>query len=268
MRTSSALAALAVVVLSHAAAYAQDGYLGDPPPNADGASEGEGAGDGYLPGSAEGEPTDGYLPGTDRSAEDEGYLPDGQQPDADTLAAMSSAAPAPTIEIGFWAGPDVNTTFFGGEPTVMMGGVGAVVVNHNFALGGAGWGSLIDLAPPDNYTSLGFDPGTAKLAINYGGATLEGLFFDEQIVSLGVRLLLGGGQAALLDPATGRSIGANTARFFAAEFSADAAVNITSYFRVRAGAGYRLAAVNEADWIDNRDLFGPTVHVGLIFGWF
>lgn len=186
---------------------------------------------------------------------------------AGTALAQSPLSPAPEttesqtlldgdIENGGYGGPTATYSRMLGSDVLLVGGRGAWLINHRFALGAAVHG----LIP----TRTAFPVGTNDrydLRLGYGGLWLEYVFTPHRVVHSSVGVLLGGGW---LNRRSGTFPGEETLGMdlvLAAEPSVMAEVNVTRFFRAGAGISYRYLGGVDLEGVDSGDLsaFAGTV---------
>jgi hypothetical protein len=190
-------------------------------------------------------------------------------------AALPAAAQAPDpaspggplqvqrIESAFVFQPDVKITEVDGRTSTLVGGQLGVLTDGAFFAGGG----LYTLANRDD-----------DLELTYGGLVLGWQFLTRGPVSLGVKGLVGYGEATLGDdvtivrpgdPRRGVAGGATTVRFlsedgfFVAEPQATVQWRILRWLAVDGSVGYR--AVAGADRFDER-VRGAAASAGIRFG--
>ena len=118
---------------------------------------------------------------------------------------------------------DVN-----GQFAVFAGGRGGWIINHAFVLGAAGYGLTNDIrffagGPPRQ-----FDFG-------YGGLDLEAIIGSDRLIHATVNAMIGGGGITPLS-------GEPTDAVFVLQPQANIDLNVTTFFRMSLGGGYRYVA--------------------------
>jgi hypothetical protein len=176
------------------------------------------------------------------------------------------------FESGGYGAPVVKFTSVKGEFAVMVGGYGGWLINHAFMLGGGGYGLVTrhDLEPAAGTVGL---PEDHRIEFGYGGGILEFIFSPMAVVHATVSLLIGGGTVSVRGYDvlfTDWLYGYESTRdgVFVLEPSVNAEVNITSFFRVNAGASYRFVNGVSMYGLKNADLSGASVNLALKFGKF
>jgi hypothetical protein len=168
------------------------------------------------------------------------------------------------IESGGFGAPVVRFTDVNDDFGVMVGGRGGWIVNHAFSLGGGGYGlaNSIDAGPAV--------PDSLELSMGYGGLELEFIGRSDRLVHLTFYTLIGAGGVSINpegDDDNGDDDGESDA-FFVVEPIANVELNITTFFRINAGAGYRFVWNVDTPGLENKDLSGATVSLTFKFGKF
>lgn len=176
---------------------------------------------------------------------------------------------------GGYGASAVALTTLNGTTTAMIGGQGGWVLNRRFVIGGA----IRGIAPHPSVDLQNVPqtaPESAQLQLGYGGLLLEYIGAPSNLLHYGAELVVGGGTINLLDNA-GFQAGASVpeesierSAVFATELGARAELNITHFFRVGLGGGYRLirgAGLEKTD-MSNSDLSAPYGQLSLRFGSF
>lgn len=142
-------------------------------------------------------------------------------------------------DFGGFGGPVVKFTRVAGEDVVMNGGRGGLIVNRRLVIGGGGY----SLARDNIRTGFRFDNGDAPdLRFDYGGVELEFITRPSKLVHATFYTLIGGGQARYSSERTtggsvlSQSLGSDV---FVIEPAVNVELNVTNWFRLGFGAGYR-----------------------------
>jgi hypothetical protein len=174
------------------------------------------------------------------------------------------------LESGGYGAPVVKFTNFKGEFAVIVGGYGGWLINHSFLLGGGGYGLATHHKLSTSSGSAIF-PEDGRIIFGYGGGILEYIFSPRAVVHATICLLIGGGSVSVqeqwTDPATWVH-GYQTDEFFVLEPSVNVELNVTTFFRVDAGASYRFVNGVSAFDLKNADLSGASINIALKFGSF
>jgi hypothetical protein len=163
------------------------------------------------------------------------------------------------VESGGFGAPVVRFSEVNDEFAVFVGARGGWIINHVFFLGGGGYGLAndIDLDKIRN-------PSFRDVEFGYGGLEMGFIGQSDRIVHFTVQLLIGAGGVTRND----NFVFYDDDAVFVLEPSADVVLNVTTYFRLAAGGGYRMVAGSETPGIDNEDLSAPFASLALKFGRF
>lgn len=138
---------------------------------------------------------------------------------------------------GGFGAPVVKFSEVANEFAVFAGGRGGWIINHTFVLGGGGYGLANDIRFSDSVTGRDIEFG-------YGGLELEYINSSSRLVHFSVYLLIGGGglSGTVLEDES----------VFVLEPALNGELNITSFFRLNAGVGYRwVSAVDNPGFEDS-----------------
>ena len=165
------------------------------------------------------------------------------------------------VEHGGFGGPYVKFTQVNGQFGLLVGGRGAWVINHVFAIGGGGCGlaNNVDSGRPDSLLSFG-----------YGGGILEWIIRSDEVLHFTAETLIGGGGIGLFqeDQANSGNRDHHSDGVFVLEGAANLELNVATWFRVAAGVGYRMVSGVEIAGLENSDFSGPAATLMLKFGKF
>lgn len=164
---------------------------------------------------------------------------------------------------GGYGGPTVAVTSVNGEAALLAGGQGGWILNRRFVIGAAGRG-LVTL--PDTE----FGEQSAQIQMGYGGLLLEYIGAPAELVHYGLGIVVGGGIAQIVDlPFDPQFDGdLDQSGVFVAEPGARLEVNVTRYFRLGIGGGYRLVRGSDLRTVSNGDLSGLYSRLSFRFGSF
>jgi len=172
---------------------------------------------------------------------------------------------------GGFGGPVVKFTRLDGEFGLLLGGRGGWIINHAFSIGGGGYG-LVNAIPGPAGTG---DMAEPLLAMGYGGFEMEYVRHSGKLIHSTLSLLIGGGGAGYHEKTDedwdfGNDVDDNPTwdSFFIAEPGIGVEMNITSFFRINAGASYRFVSGIEKNGLTNEDIGGPSVVLTFKFGKF
>jgi len=171
------------------------------------------------------------------------------------------------IESGGYGGLEVKFGNINGEWEVLVGGRGGWIINHQFVLGGAGYG----MATPGE-TNPGIIPPylNEQFEMGYGGVLLAYINNSHKLIHLAVETLIGGGG---ISHYYGRNDDVfdtdyDGDAFFIIEPGVNFELNITRKFRFAAGASYRITSGVEYRDLEDGDITGPAINLMLKFGKF
>jgi hypothetical protein len=149
-----------------------------------------------------------------------------------------------------------------GKAGLIMGGRGAWIINHKFAIGGGGYNLTTEIE-----TKASSDGAKAQfLKLEYGGLELEYIHNSSKLVHWTILALFGGG--------TIRSVERNPENvceenhFTMIEPGANLDLNVNSWLRIGVGASYRIAIGVNSKFVTNADISGPSAVGILKFGSF
>ena len=128
---------------------------------------------------------------------------------------------------GGFGAPVVKFSEVANEFAVFAGGRGGWIINHTFVIGGGGYGLANDIRFSDLVTGRDIDFG-------YGGLELEYINSSDQLLHFTIYLLIGGGGLS------GTVVQEESV--FVLEPALNGEVNVTKFFRLNAGVGYRWVA--------------------------
>ncbi len=168
---------------------------------------------------------------------------------------------------GGYGAPTVAVTSINGDAGVMVGGRGGWIINRQFVLGGGGHGLATRFRVPIDHPTLE----SALVEFGYGGVLLEYIGAPSELIHYGAELLIGGGDAALVENEyVDHDDHLEEVEFFVTEAGGRVELNVTSFFRLGLSGGYRLAAGDEFDRanLSADDFSGPYGQLSLRFGGF
>lgn len=162
------------------------------------------------------------------------------------LAAMALATEELSAQGGF-GGVHANSEFTPNGNLLLIGGGGAWVINSNFYLGGAGYGSANSLATANgDFSSMG-----------YGGLMLGYFTEVRESIRLGGDILTGSGGYSLDELSEG---------FFFLEPNIKAWYSINHAMHLSAGFYYRIAYLNADSVLNSQALNNFGIKLSLNFG--
>jgi hypothetical protein len=165
------------------------------------------------------------------------------------------------IESGGFGGPVVKFGTFNGETGVLVGGRGGWIINHSFILGGGGYGLT------NNVRAKTLGPnGERYINFGYGGLELEYIPQSDKLVHLSFMVLIGAGGVGWRDEEFGHN--SEDDAVFIVEPAVHATLNVTSSFRISAGASFRVITGVSSNVSSNASLSGPSAVLTFRFGKF
>jgi hypothetical protein len=169
------------------------------------------------------------------------------------------------ISNGGFGGPVIKYTQIKNEPAVLVGGRGGWIINHTFVIGGGGYG-LANQIEADYFTNYN----QPYIDFGYGGLELEYIIQSDQLVHFSVYTLIGAGGVHFRDNSYDDwdDWHSDSDEFFVLEPALNVEVNITSFFRINAGANYRYISGLNYNNLNNEDFAGFSGVLTLKFGSF
>jgi hypothetical protein len=132
-----------------------------------------------------------------------------------------------SMESGGMGAPVVKFSEVAGQFALFLGGRGGWIINHTFLIGGGGYGLANDI-------DLDGLPPRRDLEFGYGGLDLEYINSSNNLIHFTIQGLVGGG-----------GLTSQVQNFyeseavFVLEGGANLMLNVTPYFRMGIGGGYR-----------------------------
>ncbi len=165
------------------------------------------------------------------------------------------------IESGGFGAPVVKLTQINDEVGILAGVRGGWIINRRLSIGAGGYGLA-------NSIDAGVTtPDTLELEFGYGGLELEFIGFSDRLFHYTFTALIGGGSVSFRDT-EGNESDIKSDAFFVAEPTANVVLNVTSFFRIALGAGYRLVWDVDTPGLTQEELGGPTATLTFKFGQF
>jgi hypothetical protein len=167
------------------------------------------------------------------------------------------------VESGGYGAPIFKVGQINGTTGVFVGGQGGWIINHSFVLGGKGYGlaNNVDIEGSQNL----------KLEFGCGGVLLEYIFSSDKLLHVGLNAMIGAGGARYVvkDYTNGYDdVNYTSSSFFVLEPGINLVLNVSSYFRIGAGATYRYVSGVEYEGLSNSNLSGATGEIVFKFGSF
>ncbi len=176
------------------------------------------------------------------------------------------------VENGGFGGPVVKFSDIDNKFAILVGGYGGWLINHSFMIGGGGYG-LVNNIHASQAAQLYYGTGdNLRLQFGYGGLMLEYIGEPDKLVHYSVSTLIGAGGVGYnyLDNFYNsfQEDNGRTSAFFVLEPSAGVELNVTRFFRLNAGASYRLVRGSDLPGISDSDLSHLSGYLTFKFGKF
>jgi hypothetical protein len=172
------------------------------------------------------------------------------------------------IAVGGYGGVTVLATDLEGQTAMLIGGEGAVLLDHRLVIGLGGYGltSVVDAAPFENGDR-------SLLMLGYGGPIMRYQFVGEGPLVLSIGALIGGGGFGFLREISSQDWEVEEEYttgqvFFVIEPSLQAHVHLTRWMRLGANLNYRAIQGANARGVDDQGLSSFSGGGHLQFGWF
>ena len=166
------------------------------------------------------------------------------------------------LKSGGFGGPVIKFTQVNGEFGLLIGGRGGWIINHAFVIGGGGYGLTSSVS-----SNIIQDGELLNLTMGYGGVEMEYIYLSDSLVHASIYLLLGGGGLTYKDFSNGE-YPKIIDKFWVANPSINIEVNITPFFRIAVGAGYRFITDVDLGYLTNSDIAGVEGVLTFKFGKF
>lgn len=177
------------------------------------------------------------------------------------------------IDHGGFGGPMVKFSTIKNDFALLVGGYGGWLINHTFLIGGGGYGLSTRInASPSAQNKYG-EGEQLKLMFGYGGGVLEYVNRSNRLIHYSVSTLIGAGGVTYTERNQynyddGNEHKGPTDAVFVLEPAANIELNVASFFRINAGASYRMVSGVNLEGLKNSDLSGPSMNLALKFGVF
>lgn len=180
---------------------------------------------------------------------------------------------------GGFGGVSLRMTSIQGTDALLVGGYGGWLIDHRLMLGAGGYGLVTDVrARPIAQELYSFYNEPLYLQFGYGGFILEYIIMPDKLIHFNVQALVGAGGVSYRENwfdghnddwmDDGHRHGGTDA-VFVFEPAAHVEVNVTSWFRIAAGASYRyVSGLDELQGVENDDLRNVTGNMTFKFGAF
>ena len=154
------------------------------------------------------------------------------------------------LESGGFGAPVIKFTQIDGKFGLLIGGRGGWIMNHTFVIGAGGYGLVNQIDA--NYF---FEGKLIPLTMGYGGFEMEYIYSSNSLVHFSIYLLLGGGGLTYKELNDWKSPQVSD-NFWVAEPAVNIELNISSFFRISAGVGYRFVSDVNLGNLTNSDIAG------------
>ncbi len=190
---------------------------------------------------------------------------------AQTFAQEETLISGP-VENGGYGGPVVKFSTVSDKFAVLVGGYGGWLINHSFMIGGGGYG-LVNSIHASRAAQTYYGTGdNLRVQFGYGGLVLEYIGIPNNLIHFSVSALIGAGGVNynyLYDvylPYFENT--QHNSSCFVLEPTAGVELNVTPFFRMNAGVGYRLVRGTDLPGITDADLSNVSGHITFKFGKF
>lgn len=160
---------------------------------------------------------------------------------------------------------------FNGKSAIFTGAYGGWMINHKLTLGLGGYGLVTQ---HNGYDAIGSPTSDNEIKMGYGGLVAEYTFLEKKRIHFSTSILLGAGAAVNAHRLSQRDEFGDDWRsddesgFIVFQPSVSVEADITRWFRVGVGAGYRLVGSSDLIGLSDRDMSAPTANLSLKFGVF
>jgi hypothetical protein len=148
----------------------------------------------------------------------------------------------------------LKTTDVDRDLSFLIGARGGFTINRTLSIGAGAYGLVNDIKAPveDLYLDMA-----------YGGLEVEYIHFPDNLIHPGLFLLVGGGAVSFRDSDYNDQSDEDV--FFVIEPAAFLEMNITTFFRLSIGAGYRSVSGVSLGGLSNADLSGFSGNLSFVF---
>jgi hypothetical protein len=157
---------------------------------------------------------------------------------------------------------------FNGQDAIITGAYGGWMINHKLLIGAGGYALVT------NHNGYGTNEAQVqnKFRMAYTGLVTEYTFLEKKRIHASANVLIGAGAVVNGYIPSGGNIqdleSNDESGFLVVEPTLSIETDITKWFRVGVGAGYRLIESSEMTGITDKQLSGATANVTLKFGIF
>lgn len=160
--------------------------------------------------------------------------------------------------ISGFGGPFVEFSGLGDELAIGGGGGGAVIFNNTLFIGGYGTSYYLNRRDFENFQDV-------KLDFGHGGLWLGYIHRAENIVHGGFSTKFGWGSTLIYD---NTDFNLADDRMFVIQPQVEVELNLTLWFKLNMGIGYRYVSGVDNDILTSKEVNGFAGTLSFIFGWF
>jgi len=166
-----------------------------------------------------------------------------------------------------------QTSKINGKWADLVGGKGAWIINHSYAVGAGGYG-LTYPRDREKITGKQYDGDDTHLGLGFGGLFFENYLWPDSIFTLSTGIMIGAGGVGFYNSADSededyKSTNSNTAEpFFIAIPEINLYLNVTEYVRIGAGLSYRIVNGINQDGFSDKDFNGLSFSLVIAAGFF
>lgn len=194
---------------------------------------------------------------------------------ASSLFAQRKSLFEGDMDNGGFGGPRVKFTSVKGNLGVLVGAYGGWLINHQFLLGGGGYGLANNVKPNDDVQKTFNYSSQPYIDFGYGGAVVEYYFNPDQLIHSSVSLLIGAGGVSYRGSDPDNNIISGDWKddhkgdaVFVLEPGVSAELNIAKYFKMGVSVSYRYVSGVNLYGVSNSDLSNLSAGVAFKFGVF
>lgn len=189
-----------------------------------------------------------------------------------SLAQEKTLISSGEMSNGGFGAPVIKFSEINDQNSLLIGARGGWIVNHSLVLG-AGMYGLASNITVDATDGNVIDKNAENLHFMYGGIELEYVFSSMEVFHVSVYTLIGLGRLSINNYENGIDADYYDSHhagnsFFVAEPAANLLVNVTNYFRVGLGIGYRFTAGANYQTLTDEKISGISGVLTLKFGSF
>ncbi len=174
------------------------------------------------------------------------------------------------ITHGGYGGPSFKVGKVYNSTALWIGGGGGWIINHQFVIGGAGYGMVSELRAPSVAQPVDGTDLEYFIDLGYGGLLLQYIANSDKLVHYTIGALIGAGGISYSDRrSTTEYEITDSDAFMVIEPGVDVVLNMTRNFRLAFGVKYLyVSGLNSMPGLESSDISSPQFHVMLKFGTF